>query len=153
MLSHRDIKGYFDHVSHEWMLKFLQVRINDPSLLLLIRRFLKAGYLEADQLVSADRGTPQGGNLSPMLANVFLHYVLDLWFAKVVAPRVQGACQLVAGLRAVAWLYRFGQGKRGLFQTHRSVHCCVGPATGDRDERPVGFVPDAISVMAHDSDN
>ena len=90
-----DIKGYFDHVSHEWMLEFLQVRINDPSLLLLIRRFLKAGYLEADQFVSAEQGTPQGGNLSPMLANVFLHYVLDLWFAKVVVPRVKGACQLV----------------------------------------------------------
>jgi len=90
-----DIKGYFDNVSHAWMLKFLQVRIKDPSLLLLIRRFLKAGYLEAGQFVSAERGTPQGGNLSPMLANVFLHYVLDLWFAKVVAPRVQGACQLV----------------------------------------------------------
>jgi len=90
-----DIKGYFDNVSHEWMMKFLQVRINDSSFLLLIRRFLKAGYLEAGQVISAEQGTPQGGNLSPMLANIFLHYVLDLWFEKKVVPRVRGACNMV----------------------------------------------------------
>ncbi len=68
-----DIKGFFDNVSHDWMMKFLQVRIRDSSLLLLIRRFLKAGYMESGLLVRTDRGTPQGGNLSPMLANIILH--------------------------------------------------------------------------------
>ncbi len=68
-----DIKGFFDHVSHDWMMKFLQVRIRASSLLLLIRRFLKAGYMESGKLVRTDRGTPQGGNLRPMLANIFLH--------------------------------------------------------------------------------
>jgi len=90
-----DIKGFFDHVSHDWMMKFLQVRIRDSSLLLLIRRFLKAGYMESGLLVRTDEGTPQGGNLSPMLANIFLHYVLDLWFVKRVKPRVAGKCYLV----------------------------------------------------------
>ncbi len=74
-----DIKGFFDNVSHSWLMKFLQVRIKDPSLLLLIQRFLKAGYLEAGQI--GDRaGDAAGGNLSPILSNIFLHYVLDLWF-------------------------------------------------------------------------
>ena len=90
-----DIKGYFDNVSHEWMMKFLQVRIKNPSFLLLIRRFLKAGYFEAGKVILTEQGTPQGGNLSPMLSNIFLHYVLDLWFEKKVVPRVRGACYMV----------------------------------------------------------
>lgn len=92
-----DIKGFFDHVSHEWLMTFLQDRIKDPSFLLLIRRFLKAGYVDAGLLVRTDRGTPQGGNLSPTLSNVFLHYVLDLWFEKKLKcePQVRGECHLV----------------------------------------------------------
>jgi len=90
-----DIKGFFDNVSHEWMMKFLAVRIKDPSLLLLIRRFLKAGYCEADKIVETEQGTPQGGNLSPMLANIFLHYVLDLWFEKKIKPHIKGQAHLV----------------------------------------------------------
>ncbi len=90
-----DIRSYFDKVSHEWMIKFLQVRIKDSSFLLLIRRFLKAGYFEAGKVSPTDRGTPQGGNLSPILSNIFLHYVLDLWFEKKVVPRVSGACNMV----------------------------------------------------------
>ncbi len=90
-----DIKGFFDNVSHDWMLRCLEVRIQDPSLLLLIRRFLKAGYVEAGQLVSTEQGTPQGGNLSPIIANIFLHYVLDLWFEKKLKPQMRGVCHLV----------------------------------------------------------
>lgn len=90
-----DIKGFFDNVSHEWLMKFLRVRIKDSSLLLLIERFLKAGYFEADQVVATERGTPQGGNLSPLLSNIFLHYVLDLWFEKRLKRELRGACQLV----------------------------------------------------------
>lgn len=90
-----DIKGFFDNVSHSWLMKFLQVRIKDPSLLLLIQRFLKAGYLEAGQIVATEQGTPQGGNLSPILSNIFLHYVLDLWFEKRLKRQVRGACFLV----------------------------------------------------------
>ena len=90
-----DIKGFFDHVSHDWMMQFLQVRIRDSSLLLLIRRFLKAGYMEAGLWHPTEEGTPQGGNLSPLLANLFLHYVLDLWFERKVKPAVNGTCTVV----------------------------------------------------------
>lgn len=90
-----DIKGFFDNVSHEWMMKFLAVRIKDPSFLLLIRRFLKAGYCEAEKIVATEQGTPQGGNLSPALSNIFLHYVLDLWFEKKIKPQVRGQVHLV----------------------------------------------------------
>ncbi len=90
-----DIKGFFDNVSHDWLLKMLEVRIKDPSLLLLIRRFLKAGYIAEGRLVKTEQGTPQGGNLSPMLANIFLHYVLDLWFEKRIKPQMAGEVYLV----------------------------------------------------------
>jgi group II intron reverse transcriptase/maturase len=90
-----DIKGFFDNVSHDWLLKMLEVRIKDPSFLLLIRRFLKAGYIEEGRLVKTEQGTPQGGNLSPMLANIFLHYVLDLWFKKRIEPQMAGEVYLV----------------------------------------------------------
>jgi group II intron reverse transcriptase/maturase len=90
-----DIKGFFDNVSHDWLLKMLEVRIKDPSFLLLIRRFLKAGYIEEGRLVKTEQGTPQGGNLSPMLANIFLHYVLDLWFEKRIKPQTAGQVYLV----------------------------------------------------------
>ena len=90
-----DIKGCFENISHEWLMKFLEVRIKDPSLLIIIRRILKAGYLEAEMKVASERGTPQGGNLSPLLCNVFLHYVLDLWFEKKVKPQANGDAYLV----------------------------------------------------------
>lgn len=90
-----DIKGCFDEISHDWLLKFLELRIKDPSLLIIIRRLLKAGYLEADMKVATEQGTPQGGNLSPLLCNVFLHYVLDLWFEKKIKPQVNGNAYLV----------------------------------------------------------
>lgn len=90
-----DIQGFFDHVSHDWLMQFLRVRIRDSSLLLLIHRFLKAGYMESGTWIRTDEGTPQGGNLSPILANLFLHYVLDVWFVKRVQPRMGGTCELV----------------------------------------------------------
>jgi group II intron reverse transcriptase/maturase len=90
-----DIQGFFDHVSHDWMMQFLQVRVRDSSLLLLIRRFLKAGYMESGQWHPTDEGTPQGGNLSPLLANLYLHYVLDLWWERKVKPQRGGTCVLV----------------------------------------------------------
>ena len=90
-----DIKGFFDTVSHKWMMEFLGRRIHDPSLLRIIGRFLIAGYKDSDLLVQSTQGTPQGGTLSPMLANVFLHYVLDEWFEKEVKARVEGQCHLV----------------------------------------------------------
>ena len=89
-----DIKGFFDNVSHEWMMRCLQVRIKDTSLLHLIRKFLKAGFVDADELFLTTQGTAQGGNLSPVLSNIFLHYVLDMWFEKKIKLKVRGVCHL-----------------------------------------------------------
>ena len=90
-----DIKGFFDNVDHDKLMDFIRVRITDPTLLNLIGKFLKAGYIDDGQLVKSDKGTPQGSILSPMLANIFLHYVLDEWFETTVKRHVRGFCELV----------------------------------------------------------
>lgn len=90
-----DIKGFFDNVDYKWMMEFLKHRITDPSLLRLIARFLKAGYMQEGMKYKTDKGTPQGGLISPILANVYLHYVLDLWFQKTVRKQCQGQAYMV----------------------------------------------------------
>ena len=90
-----DIKGFFDHVDHQWMMKFLEHRIKDRNLLRLIARFLRSGVMEAGITRDTPEGTPQGGVVSPILANVYLHYVLDLWFEKVVRAKCRGHAYMV----------------------------------------------------------
>ncbi len=74
-----DIRGFFDTIDHEWMMKFVQHRVADPRILRLIQKWLKAGVMEEGQWLKTEVGTPQGSGISPLLANIYLHYVLDLW--------------------------------------------------------------------------
>jgi group II intron reverse transcriptase/maturase len=74
-----DIRGFFDNVSHEWMMKFVEHRVADTRILRLIRKWLKAGVTEEGKWSETTAGTPQGAVISPLLANVYLHYVFDLW--------------------------------------------------------------------------
>jgi len=74
-----DIRSFFDEIDHGWMLRFLEHRIADRRMFSLIRKWLKAGVIEDGRRVAAERGTPQGAVISPLLANIYLHYVLDLW--------------------------------------------------------------------------
>jgi RNA-directed DNA polymerase len=90
-----DIKGFFDNVDHKWMMEFLKLRIADPNLLRIIGRFLKGGYMEEGKKYKSDNGTPQGGVISPVLANVYLHYVLDLWFEIKVKKQCKGKAYIV----------------------------------------------------------
>jgi len=90
-----DIKGFFDNVNHDWMMKFLQKRITDPNLLRIIKRFLVAGIMEKDEYKETDVGTPQGGIISPILANIYLHYALDLWIEKVVKKHCKCFVEIV----------------------------------------------------------
>jgi len=91
-----DIKGFFDNLDHEWLLKMLAERVDDKAMLWLIEKWLKAGVLDTDgKTLHPETGTPQGGIISPILANVFLHYALDLWFQKVVIPHCKGEACLI----------------------------------------------------------
>ena len=91
-----DIKGFFENIQWEWLERMLEQRINDGAFLNLIRKWLRAGILEEDgKVIHPQTGTPQGGVVSPVLANIYLHYVLDLWFEKVVKPKQQGHAQMI----------------------------------------------------------
>ena len=85
-----DLKNFFGSLNHDWLLRFVEHRVGDPRLLSLMRRWLKAGALEDGVHQPSEEGTPQGGSISVLLSNVYLHYVLDLWFESVVKPRLQG---------------------------------------------------------------
>ena len=77
-----DIRGYFDAISHEWLMKFVEHRIADRRVLRHIKKWLNAGVLEDGSRTRSEEGVPQGGSISPLLANVYLHYVFDLWVAQ-----------------------------------------------------------------------
>ena len=91
-----DIKGFFDHIDHDWLLRMVEKRVNDRALIGLISRFLKSGIKLPDGTTEyPEKGTPQGGVVSPVLANIYLHYVLDLWFERKVKTQGQGQALLV----------------------------------------------------------
>lgn len=90
-----DIKGFFDHVDQQWLMRCLEQRIRDKGLLRYIKRFLKAGVMEEGKWQETEQGTPQGGIISPILANIYLHYILDLWLVKAVQPWCRGAVVMV----------------------------------------------------------
>jgi RNA-directed DNA polymerase len=91
-----DIKGFFNNLRWDWLERMLEQRISDGAFLNLIRKWLRAGILEEDgQVIHPQTGTPQGGVISPVLANLYLHYVLDLWFERVVRPQQQGRCRMI----------------------------------------------------------
>jgi RNA-directed DNA polymerase len=90
-----DLKNYFGSLNHGWLLRFLERRVGDPRITSLIRRWLKAGILEEGKLTPNEAGSPQGGSISVLLSNLYLHEVLDSWFERVVKPRLRGEAYLI----------------------------------------------------------
>jgi RNA-directed DNA polymerase len=90
-----DLKDFFGSLDHGWLLRFVEHRVGDPRIVSLIRRWLKAGVLEEGRLHSIETGTPQGGSISVLLSNIYLHYVLDLWFEKAIRPKLKGEAYLI----------------------------------------------------------
>lgn len=90
-----DIRSFFDTVSHEWLIKFVEHRIGDPRIIRLIGKWLKAGTMDGGALVAGEEGTPQGAVISPLLANIYLHYVFDLWAHQWRRRHAQGNMVIV----------------------------------------------------------
>lgn len=109
-----DIKGFFDAVDHSWLLRFVRHRVGDERITRLVGKWLKAGVLEDGQWSASEQGTPQGAVISPLLANVYLHYVFDLWAQQWRRREVKGdmivvryAVDLVVGFELEAEARRF----------------------------------------------
>jgi group II intron reverse transcriptase/maturase len=91
-----DIKSYFDRIQHDWMIRMLEQRIHDAAFIGLIRKWLKASILEEDgKVIDPVTGTPQGGVVSAVLANIYLHYALDLWFERRIKPQCRGEAMII----------------------------------------------------------
>jgi len=118
-----DIKSFFDKVNHEWMIKFLQHRIGDERVIRLIIRMLKSGIMEDGLTRATEEGTPQGSILSPLLSNIYLHYVLDLWFSRRVKKQSRGE----------AYYFRFADDFLACFQYKDDAEG-FGRRLGDRLE-------------------
>jgi group II intron reverse transcriptase/maturase len=111
-----DIKGFFDNVDHDWMMKFLEHEIADKNLLRYIKRFLKAGILESGEYMETDSGVPQGGLCSPIMANVYLHYVVDVWFDKRVAKQSRGECSMVRYADDIVFCFQYQDDAENFYQ-------------------------------------
>lgn len=90
-----DLKNFFGSLDHGWLQRFLECRVGDPRIIKLIRRWLKAGIFEEGKLTPNEIGAPQGGSVSVLLSNLYLHQVLDLWFERVVKSRLRGEAYLI----------------------------------------------------------
>lgn len=115
-----DIKGFFDNVDHDWLMIFLEHDIQDKNFLRYIKRFLIAGIMEGTERTDSDRGTPQGGLISPVLANVYLHYVLDLWFEKAVKPKLRGEAYYVRYADDFLILFQYENEARAVMEALKS---------------------------------
>ena len=115
-----DIKGFFDNVDHEWLMKFLEHEIGDKNFLRYVTRFLKAGIMEEGKYFDTDSGVPQGGLISPVLANVYLHYVIDMWFAKVIKPRSKGKAAMVRYADDIVFCFGHEEEAREFYQALRA---------------------------------
>jgi RNA-directed DNA polymerase len=119
-----DIRSFFDSVNHEWLIRFVEHRIGDPRVVRLIRKWLKVGVLEGTELTTSESGTPQGAVISPLLANIYLHYAYDLWVQQWRKQKARGnmivvryADDLVAGFEREAEAKAFLNELRTRFET------------------------------------
>ena len=111
-----DLRAFFDTLSHEWLVTFIEHRIADRRIIRLIRKWLKAGVLEEGKRIRKEEGTAQGGSISPLLSNIYLHYVLDLWVhggETIMPAEMSSSCDMPMTLfwafsidtrRSVFWL-------------------------------------------------
>ena len=111
-----DIRGFFDNVDHKWLIKFLEHDIADRNFIRYIVRFLKSGYVEDGVRYKSEKGTPQGGLISPVLANVFLHYVLDTWFERKVKPELKGKAYMVRFADDFIMMFQYEKKARQVYE-------------------------------------
>jgi len=111
-----DIKSFFDTVNHEWMMKFLEHDIEDKNFLRYIKRFLKSGVMDEGKLLSTDQGVPQGGCISAILANVYLHYTIDKWFELKAKKMCRGISSMVRYADDIVFCFQYEDDARNFYK-------------------------------------
>lgn len=111
-----DIKGFFNNVNHEWIIRFIELRIKDPNIIKLIKKFLKAGAMEARIIIKTETGMPQGSIISPVLSNIYLHYVLDLWFKIRVSKECKGQARMVRYADDYVCCFQYEEDAKGFYE-------------------------------------
>lgn len=112
-----DIKGFFDNVDHEQMMKFMEYRIEDKNLKRLIVRMLKAGVMEEGIKYETPKGTPQGGSASPIFGNIYLHYAIDVWFEKIVREHCSGNAYMVRYADDAVFCFQYEKDARRFYKS------------------------------------
>lgn len=135
-----DIKSYFDRIDHDWLIKMLEHRINDGPFLRLIRKWLKAGILDTDgKVIHPVTGTPQGGVVSPVLSNVYLHYVLDLWFDRKVKRQCRGKVKYIRYADDTIWAFQYRSDAESVMQQMRERLSAFGLELSEEKTRLLRF--------------
>ena len=119
-----DIKGFFDNLDHEWIVRFVEARIKDPNITRLIRRLLKAGIMKDLCFEENETGSGQGSICSPILANIYMHYVLVWWFKEIVAPKLSGYAGLVVDADDFVCCFQYKREAESFYERlkHRMGH-------------------------------
>jgi group II intron reverse transcriptase/maturase len=120
-----DIRHFFDELPHRHLREIVRQRVRDGVITRLIDKWLKAGVLEAEQWTRTEEGTPQGGVISPLLSNIFLHEVLDKWFTEQIRPRLQGRCFMVRYADDFIMGFELDPIRKGFRMGVFSVRCSV----------------------------
>ena len=134
-----DIKGFFDNVNHEWMMKFLEHEIADKNLLRYIKRFLKAGIMEAGNFTETDMGVPQGGLCSPVMANVYLHYVVDMWFEIKVKKASRGMAEMVRYADDIVFCFQYEDDARNFYEALKARLAKFGLELSEEKSKIIKF--------------
>ena len=134
-----DIKNFFGNVDHEWMMKFLEHEIADKNLLRYIKRFLKAGIMEAGNFTETDSGVPQGGLCSPVMANIYLHYVLDMWFEVRVKKASQGMAEMVRYADDFVCCFQYEDDARNFYEALKERLAKFGLELSEEKSRIIKF--------------
>ena len=119
-----DIKGFFDHLDHEWIVRFVESKIKDPNIIRLLKRFLKAGIMKDYHFEESESGVGQASICSPILANIYMHYVLVWWFKEIVVPKQKGYAGIVVYADDFVCCFQYKEEAKQFYEwlKHRMEH-------------------------------
>jgi len=134
-----DIQGFFNHIDHEWAVRFIEARIKDPNIIRLVRRMLKAGIIKDYQYGKTEEGSEQGSVCSPVIANIYMHYVLVWWFKECIEPKLKGYGGLVVYADDFVACFQYKEEAEEFYKHLKSRMGHFGMTLGESKTRLIEF--------------